>query len=58
MARAVARALEPRWARSMGEKARARVVADYAWAPSLRLLDELVMPAPAGVRPWRQAATD
>jgi sugar transferase (PEP-CTERM/EpsH1 system associated) len=58
MARAVARALEPRWARSMGEKARARVVADYAWAPSLRLLDELVMPAPAGVRPWGEAATD
>jgi sugar transferase (PEP-CTERM/EpsH1 system associated) len=58
MARAVARALEPRLARGMGEKARARVVADYAWAPSLRLLDELVMPAPAGVRPWRQAATD
>jgi sugar transferase (PEP-CTERM/EpsH1 system associated) len=58
MARAVARTLEPRLARGMGEKARARVVADYAWAPSLRLLDELVMPAPAGARPWRQAATD
>jgi sugar transferase (PEP-CTERM/EpsH1 system associated) len=44
MATAVARLLEPRFARKMGEKARARVVADYAWAPSLRLLDDLVMP--------------
>ena len=30
MARAVARVLEPRFARSIGEKARARVVADYS----------------------------
>jgi sugar transferase (PEP-CTERM/EpsH1 system associated) len=44
MAAAVARLLEPRFAREMGEKARARVVADYAWAPSLRLLDDLVTP--------------
>ena len=49
MAGAVARVLEPRFARSIGERARARVVADYAWAPSLRLLDDLVMPAPACV---------
>ena len=58
MAKAVARVLEPRFARSIGEKARARVVADYAWAPSLRLLDELIMPAPAGVRSRREAASD
>jgi polysaccharide biosynthesis protein PslH len=44
MATAVARLLEPRFAREMGEKARARVIADYAWAPSLRLLDDLVAP--------------
>ena len=58
MARAVARVLEPRFARSIGEKARARVVADYSWAPSLRLLDELIMPAPAGVRRRREAVSD
>ncbi len=58
MARAVARVLEPRFARSMGEKARARVVADYAWAPSLRLLDDLVMPTAARADRRPEAATD
>jgi polysaccharide biosynthesis protein PslH len=56
MASAVRRVLEPRFARSLGEKARARVVADYAWAPSLRLLDDLVAPAPARDSGRRQAA--
>jgi sugar transferase (PEP-CTERM/EpsH1 system associated) len=45
-ARAVARALEPGASRSLGANARARVRADYAWAPSLRLLDDLVAPIP------------
>jgi sugar transferase (PEP-CTERM/EpsH1 system associated) len=49
MASAVRHVLEPRFARSVGEKARARVVADYTWAPSLRLLDDLV--AHFGPRP-------
>ena len=57
MASAVRRVLEPRFARSLGEKARARVVADYAWAPSLRLLDELVAPTPARGSGRRQAAS-
>ena len=57
MARAVARVLEPRFARESA-KARARVVADYAWAPSLRLLDDLVMPAPACVDRRPEAAID
>jgi polysaccharide biosynthesis protein PslH len=56
MARAVARVLEPRAARSLGENARARVVADYAWAPSLRLLDDLVAPTPAPDSRRREAA--
>jgi sugar transferase (PEP-CTERM/EpsH1 system associated) len=47
MARAVRRVLEPGFARRVGEQARARVVADYAWAPSLRRLDDLVTPIPA-----------
>jgi polysaccharide biosynthesis protein PslH len=58
MARAVARVLEPSFARSVGEKARARVVADYAWGPSLRLLDELIMSAPARGNRRREPATD
>ena len=58
MAGAIARVLEPRFAGSVGEKARARVVADYAWAPSLRLLDDLVMPAPARERRLREPVTD
>lgn len=45
VARATARVLDPQLARSIGQKARARVVADYAWAPSLRLLDDLITPA-------------
>ena len=44
-ARATARALDPQFARAMGAHARARVLADYAWAPSLRILDRLVAPA-------------
>jgi sugar transferase (PEP-CTERM/EpsH1 system associated) len=47
-ARATARALDPQCARALGTRARACVLADYAWAPSLRLLDRLIAPAPAG----------
>jgi sugar transferase (PEP-CTERM/EpsH1 system associated) len=47
LARATARVLDPQFARGLGERGRARVVADYSWAHSLRLLDDLVTPAPA-----------
>jgi polysaccharide biosynthesis protein PslH len=57
MASAVRRVLEPGIACSLGEKARSRVVADYAWAPSLRLLDELVAPTPARGSPRRQVVS-
>jgi hypothetical protein len=55
-ARATARALDPQFARVLGARARARVLADYAWAPSLRLLDRLVAPAPLIRRGWREFA--
>jgi sugar transferase (PEP-CTERM/EpsH1 system associated) len=55
-ARAIVRALDPQLARALGAHARARVLADYAWAPSLRLLDRLVAPAPLTRPPWRQSA--
>jgi polysaccharide biosynthesis protein PslH len=55
-ARATARALDPQFARGLGARARARVLADYAWAPSLRLLDRLVAPAPLVRRGWRAFA--
>jgi sugar transferase (PEP-CTERM/EpsH1 system associated) len=55
-ARAIARALDPQFARVLGTRARARVLADYAWAPSLRLLDGLVAPAPFSRRRSREAA--
>lgn len=58
LASAIARILEPRLAKSVGEKARGRVVADYSWGPSLRLLDDLVTPAPAGECRWREAIND
>jgi sugar transferase (PEP-CTERM/EpsH1 system associated) len=45
-ARAIVRALDPQLARALGAHARARVLADYPWAPSLRLLDRLVAPVP------------
>ena len=45
-ARATARALDPQFARVLGAHARARVLADYAWGPSLRILEALVAPAP------------
>jgi hypothetical protein len=54
-ARATSQALDPQFARAMGARARARVLADYAWAPSLRLLDQLVAPA-IGRRERRRAA--
>ena len=56
-ARAIARALDPQFARAVGAHARARVFADYAWAPSLRILDRLVAPAPTRPRGGR-GATD
>ena len=55
-ARATVRALDPQFARAVGARARARVLADYAWAPSLRLLDRLVGPAPLRRRRWRDSA--
>jgi glycosyltransferase involved in cell wall biosynthesis len=55
-ARAIVRALDPQFARALGAQARARVLADYAWAPSLRLLDRLVAPAPLSRRRWRESA--
>jgi sugar transferase (PEP-CTERM/EpsH1 system associated) len=55
-ARAVVRALDPQFAKVLGVHARARVLADYAWATSLRILDCLVAPAPLGRRPWRESA--
>jgi sugar transferase (PEP-CTERM/EpsH1 system associated) len=54
-ARATARALDPQVARVLGAHARARVLADYAWAPSLHILDRLVAPAPMTRRGWRDA---
>jgi sugar transferase (PEP-CTERM/EpsH1 system associated) len=44
---ATLRALDPQFARMVGAHARARALADYAWAPSLRMLDRLVAPAPS-----------
>jgi sugar transferase (PEP-CTERM/EpsH1 system associated) len=55
-ARAIVRALDPQFARALGTHARARVLADYAWAPSLRLLDRLVAPAPLSWRRWQESA--
>jgi glycosyltransferase involved in cell wall biosynthesis len=55
-ARATSQALDPQFARAMGVRARARVLADYAWAPSLRLLDHVVAPAAMGLRERRRAA--
>jgi sugar transferase (PEP-CTERM/EpsH1 system associated) len=55
-ARAIVRALDPQLARALGAHARARVLADYAWAPSLRLLDRLVAPAPLTRPRWRESA--
>jgi sugar transferase (PEP-CTERM/EpsH1 system associated) len=46
-AEAVASLLDPERAAALGARARARAVADYAWAESLRSLDELVA-APSG----------
>jgi sugar transferase (PEP-CTERM/EpsH1 system associated) len=56
-ARAVVRALDPQSARVLGTRARARALADYAWAPSLQLLDRLVAPAPLGRRGWRESSS-
>lgn len=58
MAGAIERALEPRFGRSMAEKARARVVADFGWAPTLRLLDDLVVPGPVAEDRSRTSAAD
>jgi sugar transferase (PEP-CTERM/EpsH1 system associated) len=55
-AKAIVRTLDPQYARGLGVRARARVLADHAWAPSLRLLDSLVVPAPGKLRGWRKAA--
>ena len=55
-ARATSQALDPQFARAMGARARARVLADYAWAPSLRLLDHLVAPAAIRLREGRRSA--
>jgi sugar transferase (PEP-CTERM/EpsH1 system associated) len=55
-AAATSRALDPQVARAMGAHARARALADYAWAPSLRILDRLVAPAPTTRRGWRHGA--
>ena len=55
-ARAVIRALDPQYARVLGAHARARVLADYDWATSLRILDRLVAPAPLTRRRWRPSA--
>jgi sugar transferase (PEP-CTERM/EpsH1 system associated) len=55
-ARATSQALDPQFARGVGARARARVLADYAWAPSLRVLDRLVAPAPITPRGRRRSA--
>jgi sugar transferase (PEP-CTERM/EpsH1 system associated) len=55
-ARATSQALDPQFARAMGARARARVLADYAWAPSLRLLESLVAPAAIRLRKGRRSA--
>jgi sugar transferase (PEP-CTERM/EpsH1 system associated) len=55
-ARATSQALDPQFARAVGVRARARVLADYAWAPSLRLLDRLVVPAAVRWREGRRSA--
>jgi glycosyltransferase involved in cell wall biosynthesis len=57
-ARATAHALDPQFARALGARARARVLADYAWAPSLRLLDRLVAPVAPPRRKGRHSADD
>ncbi len=49
-ARATSQALDPQFARAVGARARARVLADYAWAPSLRVLETLVAPVEIGRR--------
>jgi sugar transferase (PEP-CTERM/EpsH1 system associated) len=46
-AAAVARLLDPRSAADLGARARARVVADYSWAPTLRALDRLIAAGPS-----------
>jgi polysaccharide biosynthesis protein PslH len=46
-AEAVASLLDPERAAALGARARARAVADYGWAESLRSLDELLA-APSG----------
>ena len=55
-AKAIVRTLDPQYAKGLGARARARVLADYAWAPSLRLLDSLVAPTPGKRRGWRHPA--
>jgi sugar transferase (PEP-CTERM/EpsH1 system associated) len=55
-ARATSQALDPQFARAIGARARARVLADYAWAPSLRLLDHLVAPAAIRLGERRRSA--
>jgi polysaccharide biosynthesis protein PslH len=55
-ARATSQALDPQFARTMGARARARVLADYAWAPSLRLLEHMVAPAAIRLRERRRSA--
>ena len=54
--RATSRALDPQFARAVGARARARVLADYTWAPSLRLLDHLVTPVALRWRERRRSA--
>jgi sugar transferase (PEP-CTERM/EpsH1 system associated) len=46
-AEAVASLLDPRSAADLGARARARVVADYSWEPSLLALDRLVAAEPS-----------
>ena len=55
-ARATSQALDPQFARAVGARARARVLADYTWAPSLRLLDHLVTPVALRWRERRRSA--
>ena len=45
-AEAVARLLEPRSAADLGARARARVIADYSWERSFRVLDRLTAAEP------------
>ena len=56
MVSAIGRVLDPGFAEWLGKNARARVVADYAWGPSLRLLDDLVTPLRPDEGRWCEAA--